>query len=174
LEFDASHPNMAGKLKDKVCIVTGGGHGFGEAMARRFVEEGAKVVIADINPKTGAQVAKDLNASHGPKTALFQECNVTSQASWEKLLEASLKEFGKVTTLINNAGTTYPKKASHTVTEEEYDKVINVNMKSIFLSVTVVVPYFMEQKAGTIINISSVGGIRVKNGLVSACYSPVR
>ena len=68
--------------------------------------------------------------------------------------------------MINNAGTTYPKKESHTVTEEEFDKVINVNMKSIFMSVAVVVPYFMKQKAGSIINISSVGGIRVKNGLV--------
>ncbi|EXJ68767.1 uncharacterized protein A1O5_07698 [Cladophialophora psammophila CBS 110553] len=157
---------MSQKLKGKVCIVTGGGHGFGEAMARRFAEEGAQVVIADINPTTGSKVALEINGLHGEKTALFQEANVTSQASWAKLLEASLKEFGKVDVVVNNAGTTYPKKASHTVTEEEYDKVIGVNMKSIFLSVAVVVPYFLEQKAGTILNISSVGGIRVKNGLV--------
>ncbi|KIW42573.1 uncharacterized protein PV06_06110 [Exophiala oligosperma] len=157
---------MSAKLKNKVCIVTGGGHGFGEAMAKRFAEEGAKVVIADINRTTGAKVEGEINASYGAKTAFFQETNVTSQASWEKLLEASLKQFGKVDVVVNNAGTTYPKKASHTVTEEEYDKVINVNMKSIFLSVAVVVPYFMEQKAGMILNISSVGGIRVKNGLV--------
>lgn len=157
---------MSGKLKDKVCIVTGGGHGFGEAMARRFAEEGARVVIADINVKTGAKVEQDINATHGQKTALFEETNVTSQNSWEKLLEATLKEFGKVDVVVNNAGTTYPKKDSHTVTEAEYDKVIGVNMKSIFLSVAVVVPYFLEKKAGTILNVSSVGGIRVKNGLV--------
>jgi 3-oxoacyl-[acyl-carrier protein] reductase len=156
---------MSSKMKNKVCIVTGGGHGFGEAMARRFVEEGAKVIIADINPATGAKVASELNASQSG-SAFFQETNVTSQSSWEKLLEASLKEFGRVDVLVNNAGTTYPKKASHTVTEAEFDKVVNVNMKSIFLSVAVVVPYFVEQKAGTILNISSVGGIRVKNGLV--------
>ncbi|KAK5306999.1 hypothetical protein LTR99_002691 [Exophiala xenobiotica] len=158
---------MSAKLKNKVCIVTGGGHGFGEAMAKRFAEEGARVVIADINPKTGSKVESEINAASGQKTALFQETNVTSQASWEKLLEAALKEFGRVDVVVNNAGTTYPKKASHTVTEEEYDKVINVNMKSIFLSVAVVVPYFMEQKAGMILNISSVGGIRVKNGLIT-------
>jgi 3-oxoacyl-[acyl-carrier protein] reductase len=152
-------------MKDKVCIVTGGGHGFGEAMARRFVEEGAKVVIADINATTGTKVADDLNGSKSG-SALFHETNVTSQSSWEKLLEASLKEFGRVDVLVNNAGTTYPKKASHTVTEEEFDKVISVNMKSIFLSVAIMVPYFVEQKAGSILNISSVGGIRVKNGLV--------
>ncbi|EXJ56691.1 hypothetical protein A1O7_07035 [Cladophialophora yegresii CBS 114405] len=157
---------MSQKMKDKVCIVTGGGHGFGEAMARRFAEEGAKVVIADINPKAGQRVEQDINATHGPKTALFQEANVTSKASWEKLLEVTLKEFSGVDVLVNNAGTTYPKKASHTVTEEEYDKVITVNQKSIFLSVAVVVPYFLEKKAGTILNVSSVGGIRVKNGLV--------
>ncbi|KAK5396713.1 hypothetical protein LTR20_000867 [Exophiala xenobiotica] len=158
---------MSAKLKNKVCIVTGGGHGFGEAMAKRFAEEGARVVIADINPKTGSKVESEINAASGQKTALFQETNVTNQASWEKLLEAALKEFGRVDVVVNNAGTTYPKKASHTVTEEEYDKVINVNMKSIFLSVAVVVPYFMEQKAGMILNISSVGGIRVKNGLIT-------
>ncbi|KAI1621528.1 putative alcohol dehydrogenase [Exophiala viscosa] len=157
---------MSSKLKGKVIIVTGGGHGFGEAMAKQFAEEGAQVVIADINPKTGAKVESEINDSHGPKTALFQETNVTSQSSWEKLLEATLGAFDKVDVVINNAGTTYPKKESHTVTEEEFDKVINVNMKSIFMSVAVVVPYFMKQKAGSIVNISSVGGIRVKNGLV--------
>ncbi len=125
-------------------------------------------MIADINPKTGTKVAEEINASRSQKLALFQEANVTSRASWEKLLEATLKEFGKVDVVVNNAGTTYPKKASHTVTEEEYDKVITVNQKSIFLSVAVVVPYFIEQKAGIILNISSVGGIRVKNGLVSS------
>jgi len=77
---------MSTKLKGKVIIVTGGGHGFGEAMAKRFAEEGAQVVIADINPKTGANVESEINASHGPKTALFHETNVTSQSSWEKLL----------------------------------------------------------------------------------------
>jgi 3-oxoacyl-[acyl-carrier protein] reductase len=159
---------MSAKLKNKVCIVTGAGHGFGEAMAKRFAEEGARVVIADINPKSGSKVEYEINGAYGEKTALFQEANVTSQASWEKLLDATLKEFGKVDVVVNNAGTTYPKKASHTVTEEEYDKVINVNMKSIFLSVAVVVPYFLEKKAGTILNVSSVGGIRVKNGLVSS------
>ena len=159
---------MSAKLKDKVCIITGGGHGFGEAMARRFAEEGARVAIADINPKTGARVEEEINTTHGQKVAFFQEANVTSRDSWQKLLEATLKQFGKVDIVVNNAGTTYPKKASHTVTDEEYDKVITVNQKSIFLSVAVVVPYFLEQKAGIILNISSVGGIRVKNGLVSS------
>ena len=161
------HSKMTAKLKDKVCIVTGGGHGFGEAMARRFAEEGARVVVVDLNAKTGAQVVQEINDIHGKKTAFFQEANVTVQASWKEMLEATLREFGKVDVVVNNAGTTYPKKASHTVTEEEYDKIVTVNQKSIFLSVAVVVPYFLEQKAGIILNISSVGGIRVKNGLAS-------
>ena len=158
---------MSAKLKDRVCIVTGGGHGFGEAMVKRFADEGARVVIADINQRTGSAVAQEVNSAHGEQTALYHETDVTSQASWTKLLEVVLKEFGKVDVVVNNAGTTYPKKATHMVTEEEYDKVINLNMKSIFLSVAVVVPYFLEKKAGTILNVSSVGGIRVKNGLVS-------
>jgi 3-oxoacyl-[acyl-carrier protein] reductase len=161
---------MSSKLKGQVCIITGGGHGFGERIARRFVEEGAQVVIADINPNTGAKVAGGINASqHGEREspAFFHETNVTVRSSWEHLLAATLKQFGKVDIVINNAGTTYPKKPTHEVTEEEYDKVVNVNMKSIYLSVAVVVPYFLEQKKGTILNISSVGGMRVKNGLVS-------
>jgi 3-oxoacyl-[acyl-carrier protein] reductase len=157
------------KLEGQVCIVTGGGHGFGERIARRFVEEGAQVVIADINPTTGAKVVEELNTLHHEQknaSALFHETNVTIRSSWESLLSATLKHFGKVDIVINNAGTTYPKKATHEVTDEEYDKVVNVNMKSIYLSVAVVVPYFLEQKKGTMLNISSVGGMRVKNGLV--------
>lgn len=157
---------MSAKLQGKVCIVTGAGHGFGETIAKRFAEEGAHIVIADINPETGSKVEGEIRSAYGQGAALFHETNVTSQASWEKMFEAALKAFGKIDIVVNNAGTTYAKKDSHTVTEEEYDKVINVNMKSIFLSVAVIIPHFLKQNAGIILNVSSVGGIRVKNGLV--------
>jgi len=135
-------------------------------MAKTFAQEGAQVVIADFNSKTGEKVEQEIQSAHGKDTAIFQHADVTSKASWEKLLERTLSAFGKLDIVVNNAGTTYPKKASHTVTEDEWDKVINVNMKSIYLSTTVVMPYWMEKGGGVMLNTSSVGGIRVKNGLV--------
>jgi len=154
------------RLQGKVAIITGGAGGFGERIAHTFVQEGARVVIADFNAKAGAKVEQDLQSAHGKDAAIFHETNVTQKPSWEKLHERTLKEFGKIDILINNAGTTYPKKPSHTVTDDEWEKVINVNMKSIYLSTAVIMPYFVEQKAGVVLNTSSVGGIRVKNGLV--------
>jgi 3-oxoacyl-[acyl-carrier protein] reductase len=155
-----------GRLQGKVCIITGGGNGFGETMAKAFVKEGARVVIADVNPIGGGRVEEEIRSAHGKEAAVFQQADVTSLASWKKLLERTLEVFGSLDVVVNNAGTTYPKKDSHTVTEDEWDKVINVNMKSIYLSTAAIMPYFMEKKAGVMLNTSSVGGIRVKNGLV--------
>lgn len=155
-----------GRLAGKVCLITGGGSGFGAEMGRTFTKEGAKVVLADLNPITAAQVEKEIQSAHGEDVAISVQADVTSHASWENLLKRTLEAFGQLDVVVNNAGTTYPKKASHTVTEGEWDKVINVNIKSIFLSTAVVMPYWIERRAGVMLNTSSVGGIRVKNGLV--------
>lgn len=159
--------NSGRRLEGKVCIITGGGHGFGETMAKAFANEGARIVVAEINKSEGTRVESDIQSSHGKETAIFQQADVTSRASWEGVLKRTLDVFGKVDVVVNNAGTTYPKKDSHTVTEDEWDKVINVNMKSIYLSTAVIIPHFMQQGSGVVLNVSSVGGIRVKNGLVS-------
>ena len=92
--------------------------------------------------------------------------DVTREAAWKEALETAKSKFGKLDIVVNNAGTTYWKKPSIEVTEAEFDKVVAVNMKSIFLSVTVIMPYFIERKSGTYLNTSSVAGMRTRPGQV--------
>lgn len=154
-----------GRLNGKVCIITGSGGGFGETIAKRFVLEGAKVVIAEINETAGKRVEQEIASSHKDQI-LFVQSDVTSKQSWEELLKKTLDKFGMLDIVFNNAGTTYRKKPSHEVTEKEWQMLIDVNMKSIYLSTAVVLPYFIKQKAGHMLNTSSIGGYHVKEQLV--------
>ncbi|KAF2790365.1 putative alcohol dehydrogenase [Melanomma pulvis-pyrius CBS 109.77] len=154
-----------GRLNGKVCIITGSGGGFGETIAKRFVLEGAKVVIAEINRTAGERVKQEIASTHKDQV-LFVQSDVTSKQSWEELLEKTLEKFGILDIVFNNAGTTYRKKPSHEVTEKEWQMLIDVNMKSIYLSTAVILPYFIKQKAGHMLNTSSIGGYHVKEQLV--------
>lgn len=149
-----------GKLDGKVAIVTGSGSGFGETIAKRFAAEGANVVVAEINNDAGKRVQAEIANS------LFVQTDVTKRDSWEQLLKSTVEKFGGLDILVNNAGTTYAKKPSDEVTDDEWTKLIDVNMKSIYLSVAVMVPHFKERKGGVILNTSSIGGLRVKDELV--------
>lgn len=155
----------AKKLAGQVALITGAGGGFGESFARRFVWEGAKVVIAEINLSAGKRVKQDLKSTF-EDNVLFVQTDVTSRSSWEATLQATLQKFGKLDIVLNNAGTTHPKKPSHEITEDEWSNVIDVNMKSIYLSFAAVIPYFRTQKKGVVLNISSIGGLRAKDQLV--------
>src|SRR5689334_10752967 len=98
-------PNYLGanmRLKDKVAIITGGAHGMGEAEARLFAEEGAKVVIADMLDKEGSAVAADISA--GQRRALFVRTDVTSETDWQKLIAEVVAAYGRLDILVNNAG----------------------------------------------------------------------
>lgn len=135
------------RLSGKVAIITGAGSGFGETFAKRFVREGAKVVVAEINESAGKRVEQELSSAH-PDQVIFVQVDVTSRKAWEELLKTTLDKFGRLDIVFNNAGTTYRKKPSHEVTEKEWQMLVDVNMKSIYLSTAVVVPYFMERKSG--------------------------
>ena len=163
---NGTHGPHEGRLAGKVAIISGAGGGFGAKMAEVFVSQGASVVIAEISPKAGSRVESEINAKYSTKRAVFHEANVTSRSSWESLLKRALDEFGNLDIVVNNAGTTYPKKPTHEVTDSEWDKVIDLNMKSIFISTGVLFPYFMGRGSGIVLNTSSVGGNRVKDGLV--------
>jgi len=152
----------SGKLANKVAIVTGAASGFGLATVRKFIEEGAKVVAADLNEQ-GLQ--KAYAESAGSHVALIT-ANVTSSADWQKIVDLAVSKFGGLDILVNNAGTSYKNKPTLEVTEEEYDRVFAVNVKSIFLSVAVAVPALQSRGGGAIINIASIGAMRPRPGLV--------
>lgn len=146
------------RLKGKVAIITGAGSGFGVGIARRFVEEGAAVVVADIDEKNGARVAKELNAK-------FVRADVAKGDDWATLIKETVSACGRVDIVVNNAGWTHRRKAYVEVTESEFDKVYAVNVKSIYLCAIHALPAFRKQGGGCFVNIASTAGLRPRPGL---------
>jgi 3-oxoacyl-[acyl-carrier protein] reductase len=146
------------RLKSKVAIVTGAGSGFGTGIARRFVEEGATVVVADIDEKNGKRVAGELNAK-------FVQADVTKGADWARLVQETVSAAGRLDAVINNAGWTHRRKPYVEVSEAEFDKVYAVNVKSIYLSAIHALPAFRKQGGGCFVNIASTAGVRPRPGL---------
>jgi len=152
----------SGRLAGKVAIVTGAASGFGLATTLRFVAEGAKVVAADMaEEKLNKEFAEQKETHVIPVVA-----NVTSLADWKKLVDTAVEKFGGLDILVNNAGTSYRNKPTLDVTEDEFDRVMNVNVKSIYHSVNVAVPALKQRGGGAIINIASIGAMRPRPGLV--------
>ena len=154
----------SGRLKDKVAIVTGGGSGFGEGIARRFAEEGAKVVIADINTKGAKGVAKMIETAGG--SALAVNCDVTKKADWAKLAKETTKAFKRIDIVVNNAG--MPQRAAPMLGTDErtFDKIFAVNVKSIYWSAQTLLPIMRKQGGGAFVNIASTAGVRPRPNLV--------
>ena len=146
------------RLKDKVAIVTGAGSGFGAGIAKRFAQEGAKVVVNDINAEGGARVAREVGGE-------YVQADVTKGADWARLVAAATAKFGKLDVVVNNAGWTHRRKPYLEVTEAEFDKVYAVNVKSIYLSALHAVPVFRRQGGGCFVNIASTAGLRPRPGL---------
>lgn len=142
------------RLKDKLAIVTGAGSGFGAGIARRFAEEGARVIVNDVDPK-GERVAKEIGGT-------FVQADVTKGDDWAKLVRAA---GDKLDIIVNNAGWTHRNKPFLEVTEAEFDRVYAVNVKSIYLSAIHAVPVFRKRGDGCFVNIASTAGIRPRPGL---------
>ncbi|NUY29888.1 SDR family oxidoreductase [Paraburkholderia sp. JPY303] len=152
------------RLTGKTAIVTGGGSGFGEGIAKTFAREGAHVVVNDLNGPAAERVASEIAIAGGKAIAV--PGNVAQRDDWRTLREAALEDFGSVQIVVNNAGTTHRNKPVLEVTEAEFDRVYAVNVKSIYWSVQEFVPYFREQGGGSFINIASTAGVRPRPGLV--------
>jgi len=146
------------RLEGKVAIVTGAGSGFGEGIARRFAEEGARVVIADIDEKNGQRVARERNST-------FVRTDVTRGADWARLVAETTAKFGRLDVVVNNAGWTHRRKPYLEVGEAEFDKVYAVNVKSVYLSAIHAMPAFRRQGGGAFVNIASTAGVRPRPGL---------
>jgi 3-oxoacyl-[acyl-carrier protein] reductase len=148
------------RLQGLSTIVTGGASGFGAEIARAYAREGAKVVIFDLNADGAKKVASEIGAS-----AVAHGGSVASKADVDAAVKLAVDKFGKLDVVVNNAGWTFRNKPMLEVTEEEFDKVFDVNVKSIFLMTNACVPVMRKQKAGRIINIGSTAGVRPRPGL---------
>jgi 3-oxoacyl-[acyl-carrier protein] reductase len=151
------------RLKDKVAIVTGGGSGFGEGISKRFAREGAKVIVNDLHAEGGERVANEI--ARAGSQAKFVKGDVSKDADWAALVKATLDAYGKLDIVVNNAGTTHRNQPLLNVTEEQFDRVYAVNVKSLFWSARNCVPVFRKQGGGVFITIASTAGIRPRPGL---------
>ena len=131
------------RLQDKVAIVTGGASGFGAGIVRKFAEEGAKVVVADLNGEGAEAVAKEVGG-------IAVQVDVANGASVDTLVSATTDAYGRIDILINNAGTTHYPGPMEEISEEDFDKVFAVNCKSVYLSAKSIVPLMKAQGAGAI------------------------
>jgi 3-oxoacyl-[acyl-carrier protein] reductase len=139
------------RLAGKTAIVTGGGSGFGSGIARKFAAEGAHVFVIDINGDAASIIADEIGGA-------AVTCDVSNAASVNALAETVLSN-GPLDILVNNAGVTHLPNAMEDVTEADFDRVYNVNMKSVFLLARAFVPHFKERKAGAILNVASTAGV---------------
>ncbi len=151
------------RLDGKVSIVTGGGSGFGESISHHFAEAGGKIVVADFNVENGTRVKADLVAAG--HEAIFVRVDVAQSAEMGRMVEEALAKFGHVDVMVNNAGMSHPNRPMLEITEEFFDRLYEVNVKSLYLSAVHCVPVFRRQGGGCFINIGSTGGVRPRPGL---------
>jgi len=140
------------RLKDKIVIITGAGSGIGKSTAALFASEGATVIIADVQEKSGIAAVAEIEASGGK--ALFIPCDVSNASSTTAMADQVIHAFGRIDVLFNNAGISGVG-AVHVVDEEVWEKVMRVNVTGVFLTCKAVLPYMMKSKTGSIINMSS-------------------
>lgn len=148
------------RLEGKTAIVTGGGSGFGAGIVRRFVAEGARVLVADLNADAAAQVAADC----GP-AALPCRADVSVDADVAAMVAQAVAAFGRLDIIVNNAGFTHRNMPMTAVDEATFDRIYAVNVKSIFLAARHGVPVLRDQGGGVILNVASTAGLRPRPGL---------
>jgi NAD(P)-dependent dehydrogenase (short-subunit alcohol dehydrogenase family) len=146
-----------GRVQDKVAIVTGGSTGLGRATCLLLASEGARVVIADIQDELGTGVADEIKTLGGSATYYYMD--VTSEDQVKGVCTAVFDQFGHIDILVNNAGIVGAPKPTHEITVEEWDKVLNVDAKGVFLCTKHVIPFMKKSGGGSIVNISSTYGI---------------
>jgi 3-oxoacyl-[acyl-carrier protein] reductase len=147
------------RLKDKVAIVTGGAQGFGLGIVERFAAEGAKLMVVDVKGDAASTVAEKLAGARAHKA------DVSKDADWGEIVEATIRAFGRIDIVVNNAGVSHRNQPMLDVDEAEFDRVYAVNVKSIYLSARHCVPVFRKQGGGNFVQIASTAGVRPRPGL---------
>ena len=158
-------PNL--RLADKVAIITGGAGGFGAVQARLFVAEGSAVTIADLQEDAGSQLAGEIAADGGK--AIFVRLDVTDESSWSAGVDETVSALGPPNVLVQNAGI-YMRERIDEATVEQWDAVMAVNAKGVFLGTRAVVRHMSEAGGGSIVNVSSTAGL--VGSRLSAAYNP--
>ena len=153
------------RLENKVAIITGASQGMGASHARVFAEEGAKVILTDVNEQTGKTLADELG-----KNAFFIKHDVTKAEEWAKVVKEGEGKFGPITVLVNNAGVLGPIAKTGDLDYEAYLQVINVNQNAPFLGMKAVIPSMLKAGIGSIVNISSLAGMLANYGFPSIAY----
>ena len=149
------------RLERKVAVITGGGAGFGEGMAKRFAAEGAKVVVADLNGEAAERVAKDIGDAAAAITV-----DVASADDTQAMVDLALERFGRLDIFVANAGYTHRNGSLLDVDEETFERLNAINMKALFHTAKAVVPVMKEQGGGNILATASTAGLRPRPGLV--------
>ena len=151
------------RLQNKVALISGGARGMGAAETRMFAREGAKVVIGDVLDAEGRQVEAEVNEAGGE--CVFLHLDVTQESEWQRAVETAVTRFGKLDVLVNNAGIGSirgpdgQRVSIEYLTEEQWDRVMDVNAKGVFLGTKYAIPEMRKTGGGSIINISSVAGL---------------
>lgn len=148
------------RLAGRTAIVTGGASGFGEGIVRKFVAEGARVMIADVNGKAAAALAEELGAQ-----TVAQTVDISDAAAVQTMADTALAGFGALDILINNAGVSHLPAPLEDIDEDDFDRVYRVNMKSVYLTARALVPHMKQRGQGAILNIASTAGVSPRPNL---------
>ena len=144
------------RLEGKVALISGGARGMGASEARLFAQEGAQVVIGDVREDEGRQLEAQINEAGGE--ALFLRLDVTREEDWQSVVASTVSRFGKLDVLVNNAGIGGGGRLEHT-TLEDWDRMMDINAKGVFLGTKTAIPAMREAGGGSIVNISSIWGL---------------
>jgi 3-oxoacyl-[acyl-carrier protein] reductase len=158
-------------LEGKAAAITGAGSGMGEATARLFAERGADVVVVDVDEDAAVATVDEIADSDAPGDAVAAVADVTDADAVEGFVETTVEEFGTIDVLHNNAGIPMESTPVTEVTEETWDAVVDVNLKSAFLGAKYAAPHMREQGGGVVLNTASTAGIRPRTGLSAYCAS---
>lgn len=145
------------RVKRKVAIVTGGASGIGEATAKLLAKEGASIALLDIDDENGKRVEGEIRASGG--TVFFWHMNIASEAEVETVFRKVSEKYGKIDILVNNAGIVGAARPPHELSIEEFDSVMDVNLKGTFFCIKHAVPYMLASGGGSVVNVSSTMGM---------------
>lgn len=150
------------RLSGRIALVTGGGSGFGAAICRRFVEEGARLVLVDCRSELADPIARELGAS-----AVFVDADVSVDADARRMIQTAVDRFGRLDVLVNNAGAAQAPTSVVETSEHDFDRLFAVNAKAIFLAARYAVPIMRRQGGGVILNTASVAAIRPRPNLTA-------